>query len=270
MQIELQKCQTSQLEQNKVSMDDVVQKISVTIIGDAGGDVSIEKTAKSPQKERRNLSAQTLMIQENERQRIAKDLHDGLGQSLTLIRLGLEECASLLDENSSSHVRESLGRQRQKVEAAFSELRRIAMDLRPPMIDDLGILATMSWFFRDFGKTCKNIKIEKNILVPENQIPKAIKISIFRILQESFSNIVKYANADRIRVSLVEDSDVLQLSIEDNGQGFDTADNEKSFSLSGGFGLISMKERAILSGGACYINSAIGQGTRIYISWPVR
>jgi len=222
----------------------------------------------APHPERRNLSAQTLMIQERERQRIAKDLHDGLGQSLTLIRLGLEECATLLDENSSSHARESLERQRQKVQAAFSELRRVAMDLRPPMIDDLGILATMSWFFREFGHGCKNIKIEKNLLVMEHQIPALIKITIFRILQESFSNIVKHANADHIRVSLIEDNNVLLLSIEDNGHGFKSAERSKSFSLSGGFGLISMKERAILSGGAYCINSAPGQGTRIYVSWP--
>lgn len=251
-------------------MSSVNRNYSVAEHGLACANMAMGETTIPPQKERRNNSAQILMIQESERQRIAKDLHDGLGQSLTLIRLGLEECASLLDENSSSHARESLERQRQKVQAAFGELRRIAMDLRPPMIDDLGILATMTWFFREFGNTCQNIKIERNILVAEHQIPAPIKISVFRILQESFSNIVKHANADQIRVSLVEDSGVLLLSIEDNGQGFKTNENVNGFSVSGGFGLISMKERAKLSGGSCYINSATGQGTRIYISWPGR
>lgn len=228
---------------------------------------TIEKKA-APKRERRNMSAQILMIQESERQRIAKDLHDGLGQSLTLIRLGLEECASLLDGNASSFARESLERQRQKVQAAFSELRQIAMDLRPSMIDDLGIIATMSWFFRDFGNTCKQLNIDKNIMVAESRIPAHIKITIYRILQESFSNIVKHAGASLIKVSLIEQRNVLSLSIIDNGKGFKTAGNDKHFSLSSGFGLISMNERAKMSGGSCLIDSGVGKGTQITVSWP--
>ncbi len=228
---------------------------------------TIEKKSNS-KKERRNMSAQILMIQESERQRIAKDLHDGLGQSLTLIRLGLEECASLLDGNASSFARESLERQRQKVQAAFSELRQIAMDLRPSMIDDLGIIATMSWFFRDFGNTCKQIEIDKNISVIESRIPANIKITIYRILQESFSNIVKHAGANLIKVNLTEENNILSLTITDNGNGFKTAGNAKSNLLSSGFGLISMNERAKMSGGSCVIDSEIGKGTKVNVSWP--
>ena len=251
-----------------MTRDDANQTFFVGVHESECATLASMESIRAPHKERRNLLAQTLMIQEGERQRIAKDLHDGLGQSLTLIRLGLEECAFLLGENSSNGARESLERQREKVQAAFSELRRVAMDLRPPMIDDLGILATMSWFFREFRNTCQNIKIEKNILVAENKIPVTVKVSIFRILQESFSNIVKHANADHIRVNLIEDNNVLLLSVEDNGRGFRTGEKGKYFSLSGGFGLISMKERAKQSGGDYCINSAPGQGTRIYVSWP--
>ena len=92
------------------------------------------------QNEARRLSAQILTIQENERQRIATDLHDGLGQSLTLIRLGLDECSSLLKTNALVEAEESIQQLKLKVQDAFGELRRIAMDLRPSTLDDLGIL----------------------------------------------------------------------------------------------------------------------------------
>ncbi|MDP2786062.1 MAG: sensor histidine kinase [Sulfurimicrobium sp.] len=217
--------------------------------------------------ELRRLSAQLLTIQESERQRIATDLHDGLGQSLTLIRLALEDVTGLLAANAHSEAGESLQKLKLKVQDAFGELRRVAMDLRPSTLDDLGILATLSWFFREFESACRGIKIEKHLLVQESNIPVPLKITIFRILQEAVSNIVKHAKADHIRVSLMKTGDVLHLSVEDNGQGFDPAGRDNYCPLDKGLGLVSMKERAKFSGGTYRIESAVGKGTRIFVSW---
>lgn len=219
------------------------------------------------QNEARRLSAQILMIQENERQRIATDLHDGLGQLLTMIRLGLDECSYLLKTNALVEADESLQQQKKMVQDAFRELRRIAMDLRPSTLDDLGILATLTWFFREFERNCRSIKVEKHLTIQESSIPDSIKITIFRILQEATSNIIKHSKADHIRVSLIKAGDSLHLAIEDNGQGFDPANRDSYCSLGKGLGLLSMKERAHFSGGTYRIDSAIGQGTRIYVSW---
>jgi signal transduction histidine kinase len=234
----------------------------------AGENSAMSEAVCASQNELRRLSAQILTIQEGERQRIATDLHDGLGQSLTLISLGLEGCSALLALNETSKAEESLQQLRSAVQEAFGELRRIAMDLRPSTLDDLGILATLSWFFREFESACHAIKIEKQLLVQESSIPNQLKISIFRILQEAISNTVKHAKASLIRVSLVKDGDVLHLSIEDNGQGYDPAERDNYFCLGRGFGLMSMKERAKFSGGTYRIDSAVGKGTRIHVSWP--
>lgn len=253
---------------NMVSASGAAQVVCAVAAERVDGDGGAGEAMCALQGELRRMSAQLLTIQENERRRIATDLHDGLGQSLTLIRLALENLTELLAENSFSGADESLKNLRVKVQDAFSELRRVAMDLRPSTLDDLGILATLSWFFREFESACRGIRIDRQLLVQENQVPVALKITIFRILQEAVSNIVKHANADRIRVSLVRTDDALHLSIEDNGQGFDLAGRGRSPSLDHGLGLVSMKERATHSGGAYRIESAVGQGTRIFVSWP--
>lgn len=217
--------------------------------------------------ELQSLSAQALLTQENERYRIAKDLHDGLGQSLTMISLGLGECATLLANNAHCEAEESLQKMRLKVRDAFAELHRVVMDLRPSMLDDLGLLPTISWFFREFESAATGISVDKHLLIAESVIPASLKIPIYRILQEAVSNIVKHAKADHIRVSIVKEGGTLQLSIEDNGQGFDSGMRDNYCFLCRGLGLLSMKDRANLSGGIFRIDSAAGQGTRIHVSW---
>lgn len=220
--------------------------------------------------ELRWLSAQLLTIQENERKRIATDLHDGLGQSLTLIKLALEDATCLLAAGNSKESFESLQRLKLKVHDAIDEVRRVTMDLHPSTLDDLGILATLSWFFREFEAACRGIKVKKVFSIQEDSIPGPLKITIFRILQEAVGNIVKHAKADVIHVSLKKAGDMVQLSIEDNGQGFDQAGMDNYCPLEKGLGLMSMRERAKLSGGTFEIESAAGKGTRIFVSWSCR
>jgi len=251
-----------------MSMKGSGQAFCAVACDQAAGSEGRGEAVCASQNELRRLSAQLLTIQESERQRIATDLHDGLGQSLTLIRLALEDVTGLLAANALSDAEASLQQLKSKVQDAFGELRRVAMDLRPSTLDDLGLLATLSWFFREFDSACRGIKIEKHLQVQENNIPVPLKISIFRILQEAVSNIVKHAKADHIRVSLMKAGDVLHLSVEDNGQGFDMAGGDNYCPLDKGLGLVSMKERAKFSGGTYRIESAIGQGTRIFVSWP--
>jgi signal transduction histidine kinase len=234
----------------------------------AGETASMGETVCDSQNELRRLSAQILTIQENERRRIATDLHDGLGQSLTMIWLGVEECKNLLAANALKEAEASLLHLSQTVKDAFCELRRIAMDLRPSTLDDLGILATLSWFFRELENTCHGIKIEKCLLIQECEIPAPLKITIFRILQEAVSNIVKHAKANHIRVSLMKEEGMLHLSIEDNGLGFNPAGLVCNLPQEQGIGLTSMKERANFSAGKFKIESVIGQGTQIRVSWP--
>jgi two-component system NarL family sensor kinase len=208
-----------------------------------------------------------LATQEIERQRIAADLHDGLGQTLSLLKLSIENAARRLSDGLLDETAEALGRLVPMAKDAMAEVRRIAMDLRPSTLDDLGILPTMSWFFREFEASCPGVRVEREFDAQESDVPVPLKLVIFRILQEAVSNATKHAHADRIRVRLRTRADELQFSIEDNGKGFDVEAMASLDRLPRGLGLKSMRERAELSGGIYDIESAPGQGTRIAIAW---
>jgi len=207
------------------------------------------------------LVARLLEVRECEKQRIATDLHDVLGQSLTMIKLSVDESMMLLAANEAGEATELLQRLTLMVGNAIGELHHVAMNLRPPMLDDLGILATLSWFFREFEAACRDMKVEKHFNIREESIPAKLRITIFRIIQEATNNIVKHAHAGSIRVSLKKTGDTLHLSIEDDGDGFDPVRCSTSL------GLMSMKERAEISGGRYAMKSSAGQGTRINVSW---
>ena len=123
-------------------------------------------------------------------------------------------------------------------------------------------------FFREFESVCGHIAIEKSIDIREQDVPDPLKITLYRILQEATSNVIKHSSASRLRVSLLRNEQGLQLEIEDNGRGFDPNSISCSQNTRSGLGLVSMKERVSLSGGHYLIESGPGQGTRIRASWP--
>ncbi|HTY99744.1 MAG TPA: ATP-binding protein [Rhodocyclaceae bacterium] len=223
---------------------------------------------RKSQEETQRLSAQLLEVQENERRRIAADLHDVIGQSLSLIKLAIDNAARMAAQGEGKAVGEALHHLGGKVKEALTEVQRVSMNLRPSTLDDLGILATLSWFFREFEATCRHIRVEKAFTVAEASIPPPLKTTIFRILQEATANIVKHADASQVRVGLTSADGALELTIEDNGIGFDPA----SLASNGGrhgLGLRSMQERTRLSGGSYALESTAGQGTRIRARWPL-
>jgi signal transduction histidine kinase len=147
-------------------------------------------------------------------------------------------------------------------------VRRVSTELRPSILDDLGILPTLSWFFREFEAACDDIAVEKAFNVAEHEVPVPLQITLYRILQEATNNIVKHAGADRVRVRLDRVGEMLHLLIEDNGCGFDPDGIRCVDGQGRGLGLLSMKERAMFSGGTYHLASAPGCGTRIEVSWP--
>jgi PAS domain S-box-containing protein len=238
-----------------------------TILRDTTEQVRIAQALRDSHDELRRLSGLLVTIQENERRRIALDLHDGLGQSLSLIKLSIENAARLLADGAVSEAGESLQHLLPQVKEALAEVRRVSSELRPSILDDLGILPTLSWFFREFEAACGHIAVEKAFNVAEHEVPAPLHITLYRIVQEATNNIVKHAGADRVRVSLDRDDDGLHLLIEDNGCGFDLGVAHADEGQCRGLGLLSMRERASFSGGTCRIDSAPGRGTRIEVSW---
>src|SRR5471030_611595 len=157
--------------------------------------IKAEEALRASQTELRRLAAQHLTIQEAERRRIAADLHDGLGQSLSLLKLGIQEALRQLGAGVPRKAVESVKQLLPKVAGALDELRRVSMDLRPSSLDDLGLLPTLSWFVREFEMANPNTRIEKHISVIEKDVPEPLKLAIFRILQEAVNNAVKHADA---------------------------------------------------------------------------
>ena len=200
--------------------DGLVENFS-TILRDTTEQVQTAQALRESRDELRRLSGLLVTIQEDERRRIALDLHDGLGQSLSLIKLSIENAARLLAAGATDEASESLQQLIPRVKEALVEVRRVSTELRPSILDDLGILPTLSWFFREFEAACGHIAVEKAFNVAEHEVPVPLQITLYRILQEATNNIVKHAGADRVRVSLDRIDEVLHLLIEDNGCGFD-------------------------------------------------
>ncbi len=150
-----------------------------------------------------------------------------------------------------------------RVAEIIVDVRRIMADLRPSILDDLGIIPALTWLCREYQKTYSHISVEHQIGVSEHEVPDSLKTPIFRICQEAMNNIAKYSKASLVNLSLKKRDAQIGLTIQDNGQGFDLETVQK------GMGLSTMKERAQLSGGSFDLQSAIGKGTIVRASWPV-
>lgn len=268
----------AKVTRNQLSNGTMASGIFKSIEGDLYGrevetllrDMQSEVVSRNYQEELRTVSKQLLTIQENERQRIAADLHDGIGQSLSIIKLSLDSVMLQIKAGDGQQAVESLQQISRKVKEAMDELHRTAMDMRPSMLDDLGIIPTLSWFFREFESVWRGRKLEKDVSISESDVPASLRATIFRLLQEAMNNIVKHAGADCIRISLKRSGGVLQLSIEDDGCGFDidSARGDPECPDSGsGFGLLTMKERVRSTNGVFEMKSVTEQGTRILVSW---
>lgn len=215
----------------------------------------------------KELSAQLLVAQETERKRIALQMHDSIGQSLSAIKFSIEETIEKARQVLPPETLRPLETAVPLIQGVVNEVRRIQRNLRPAMLDDLGILATLAWFCRDFQSIYTGIEVELNARIEESDVPEALKIVLFRIVQEAFNNVAKHSQASRVGISLSRSvSGDIHLVIEDNGRGFDVAECLSSADLRG-LGLSSMRERAELSGGVLQIESGPGTGTTIKAVW---
>jgi PAS domain S-box-containing protein len=228
----------------------------------------VEESLRESEGELRLLSSQLLTAQEDERKRIARELHDSTGQSLSAVKFGVEKALSKMGRDIHPSGLQALAALDTTVQYAIDELRRITMDLRPSILDDLGVLVTMNWFCRDFQKIYSAIHIDKTIDLQEDEIPQPLKIVLFRVLQEAMNNIAKHSKASLVTISIKKGRSAIELAIDDNGKGFGLPASESGGRSKSGFGLSSMRERVEVSGGSFHINSVEGKGTSIRASWP--
>ena len=242
----------------------------LSIVRDISKRRKMEESLKTSERDLRILSSKLLSVQEKEKKRIARDLHDSIGQSLTAIKIEIENILKNSDQKNAREVVEPLKGIIPKIQGIIGEVRRVTMDLRPATLDDLGILATISYFCREFQKLFPNIRIEQQINIQENEVPNPLKIMLFRVLQETFNNIAKHSQADLILLSFLKKGFTIELIIEDNGKGFEIGRELTGVSPKRGLGLASIKERVDFSRGTVSITSTKGVGTIVRASWPTQ
>jgi signal transduction histidine kinase len=207
---------------------------------------------------------QIVAAQEAERQRIARELHDETGQSLTALGLGLRGVATNLrqDPDRAAHnLRQLEGTAAQ----ALDELRRLIDDLRPSHLDDLGLPAALRW---SAGEVEARSDLQIRVNAPQGPclLPLQIKTALFRIAQEALTNVVKHADARRVWITLERGDGVVRLEVLDDGKGFDQTRLPTAHRPA--WGLMGMQERTVLCGGQFVLKSAPGWGTEIRVDIP--
>ncbi|MFC5521984.1 sensor histidine kinase [Polaromonas jejuensis] len=213
------------------------------------------------------LSNFLLLAQERERKRIASDLHDGLGQVLTMLKFRVEDALIRLDadkvDESKGILKEVVGQLR----GAVGEVRRISTELRPSMLDDLGLLPTLQWLCRQFEAAHTGISVTLEEKIAEENIPIPVKTPMFRMIQEAMNNVAKHARATSVFIYLQDHHDGFVVGVVDNGIGFDAERLTSGTACLLGVGINSMRERVEASRGVFRIRSHAGFGTAISAAW---
>ncbi len=215
----------------------------------------------------RLLSSHILTAQEKERKRLSLELHDELGQSLSLLKVQISAIQPKLGEDQTS-LFESLQEIRQYLDFVIENVRRLSRDLSPSIIEDLGLSAAIQWLISDFTKH-NNIKISMDIEDINNFFPLEKQIVIYRIFQEILTNIGKHSQADRVETCIKKKEGLVSFVAEDNGKGFDMAEALAKHSNEKGMGLAAMQERALMLGSSLHILTGKGKGTKVSFTIPI-
>lgn len=232
-------------------------------IHDITEQLAYEKKLKSSAEELRALALHLQNIREAERMHIAREIHDELGQQLTGIKMDISWIKRKLSASEKT-IHNKLEESIVMVDNTIKTVRKIATELRPSIIDDLGLSEAINWLSDEFTKR-SGIAVKCNLKLHEEQYPPDISIAIFRIYQESLTNISRHANATMVICRLEEKNDMLSLIVIDNGVGFDQQIQGKKSTL----GILGMKERVKQLNGEYVIQSMPGEGTQVSVTVPL-
>ena len=210
------------------------------------------------------LSRQVLVAQEEERARLSRDLHDGLGQTLTALRFELDWLAK--KHSNGSKAPHPFAQATALLETSARELRRMCRGLRPPLLDDMGLEPAVRQLVEEFEEHSA-VKVELTVKIEEDVpiLPPDTALCAFRVVQEALTNVHRHAEAQHVRVGLLIDAQELVIAVRDDGKGFDPADARRLNHL----GIGGMRERAKLVNGKIDLRSQPGQGTRVTLSVPI-
>lgn len=205
---------------------------------------------------------QILTAQEEERKRIARELHDETAQSLLLLLQRMDCLAHSSNKVISRTARKEVEELREVALQILKDLRRLTLDLRPQILDDLGLVAAVEWLAEDMERQ-NGVRTMVEVIGPQPQLPQEKQLLLFRIVQEALSNVRRHSSASRAKVLLEFDEDKARIIVEDDGQGFELPENLSQLAGNGKLGSLGMFERARLAGGFIVVQSEPGKGTKV-------
>ena len=211
----------------------------------------------------RNLASRLQAIREEERTLISREIHDELGQVITVLKIQISLLANKLRKDQN-HLKEKFGSVSQLLDQMVDTVQKITSKLRPEILDELGLIPAIEWQSQHF-QNHTNITCDVTISISEIDMEKEKSTAIFRIFQEALTNVARHANADKISIILRQESGQLILEVTDNGQGIRKSQIEDSHSL----GILGMKERALVLGGVVSINGVPEKGTNVKVEIPL-
>ena len=213
------------------------------------------------------LTRRLVSAQEGERAWLARELHDELGQALTAIGFDLEMVARELPPVLAPKIVERLTEARSLTARADERVSELALDLRPDMLDDFGLVPALRWYANKWAKRL-NIEVKLEVTDWEQRLPPEIETALYRIVQETLTNVAKHARATRVRIGLERRESTVLAFVEDDGQGFEVERVTGRRGPKRGAGLLGIRERVAFLGGNLHIQSRPGQGTRLSVEIP--
>jgi PAS domain S-box-containing protein len=238
-------------------------KFYTVILRDVSARVRAEEALRRSKEELHELASAAHRAREQEKSRIARELHDELGQALTALQMDVAWCREKMSPGQDGMAMR-LERMEGLLESTVAATRRIAADLRPLMLDDLGLLPALEWLVENFTQHT-GVPCALAVSNGELELPDVQATAVFRSIQESLTNIAKHARASRVDVAIEHADSQLTVSVRDDGVGFAPQDSRKPNS----FGLLGLRERAALLGGEATVTSAPGRGTQVEVRFPV-
>lgn len=210
----------------------------------------------------KHFGVEIIQVQEEERRRVAREIHDGPAQHIANLAVHTEIIERLCDQDGVQKVKEELRAFKGMIRESLAEVRRIIFNLRPMALDDLGLIPTLTKYIDDLNLSHSlNIQFRK-IGEESSRLPSPIEVSLFRFVQEALTNVTKHAGANEALVKIEFQPEQVYLVVEDDGSGFEPEEHRS------GFGLLGMKERVKLLNGVVQIQSKIGQGSKIIFKVP--
>ncbi len=266
MRLRLKKS-TEEIQALNRELDARVQERTAAYEAAAKDNARLYAELQSKEQARGELLHRVISIQEDERMRIARELHDETSQSLTALKVGLDTVQIALNhdvQESYSHLRNC----HTIADTLLKNIRRLTGDLRPTLLDDLGLVPAIAWYGEQRLKPL-GITLQMDTKGLKGRLPPSVETALFRIVQESMTNIVRHAQASLVNVQLTRQEGWVLLQVSDNGRGFEPQMLQSSHPHGQGLGLRGMQERAVILGGEFQLETAPGKGTTIKVRVPL-